>query len=71
MGRFRLDIRKELFTMRVVRCWHRLPRGGGVPSLETPEVRDGALSTDGFSAGWGKTSDAEGCCEALEKEEFV
>ncbi|KAK4818183.1 hypothetical protein QYF61_007821 [Mycteria americana] len=25
-GRFRLDIRKELFTIRVVKNWHRLPR---------------------------------------------
>ena len=25
-GRFRLDIRKNLFSGRVVRQWHRLPR---------------------------------------------
>jgi len=45
-GRFRLDIRKKLFTVRVVKPWHRLPREVvGAPSLETFQVRlDGALS---------------------------
>lgn len=34
-GRFRLDIRKELFRMKVVRCWKKLPREAAhVPSLE-------------------------------------
>ena len=32
-GRFRLDVRGEFFTMRVVRCRNRLPRGCGCPVL--------------------------------------
>jgi len=45
-GRFRLDIRKKFFTVRVVKNWHRLPREvADAPSLETFKVRlDGALS---------------------------
>jgi len=45
-GRFRLDIAKKFFTMRVVWPWHRLPRDVfDAPSLETFKARlDGALS---------------------------
>ncbi|KFQ39429.1 hypothetical protein N332_02313, partial [Mesitornis unicolor] len=44
-GRFKQDIRRKFFTVRVVRHWHRLPREAvDAPSLEVFKARlDGAL----------------------------
>ena len=39
-GRFILDIRKKLFTQRVVTHWNRLPKeAGDAPSLEAFKAR--------------------------------
>ncbi|KFP68030.1 hypothetical protein N322_07164, partial [Cariama cristata] len=44
-GRFRLDIRKKFFTVRVVMHWNRLSEEVDAPSLEAFKARlDEALS---------------------------
>jgi len=40
VGRFRMDLRKTLFTIKDVRYWNRLPREVvDVPSLEVFKLR--------------------------------
>ncbi|KFZ59068.1 hypothetical protein N338_08898, partial [Podiceps cristatus] len=46
-SRFRLEIRKKFFSVRLLRHWHRLPRAAvDAPSLAVFKARlDGALSS--------------------------
>ena len=46
-GRFRLDKRGKFFTMRVVRCWHRLPR----EAVDAPSIPGGVQGQVGWGPG--------------------
>ena len=53
-GRFILDLRKKLFTVRVVRHWPRLPRAAvGAPSLAVLKAR---LNGAGSNLVWWEVS---------------
>jgi len=62
-GRFRLDVKRKLFTKRVVRPWHCCPEGCGCPipggaqgqvgwGPGQPELVGGSQPMAGVGAGW-------------------
>ncbi|KAK4823560.1 hypothetical protein QYF61_003304 [Mycteria americana] len=60
-GRFRLNIRKNFFTKRVVKCWKRLPREVvESPSLEVCKGRVDVALRDVFSGGLGSVTSMVG-----------